>query len=144
MQNTTKKTGNKTLGTASTYLQLIQTFPPRTIKSELELEATQAVIDKLLDQENLTQDERDYLHLLGLLVSEYENNNYSIPDIYGADLLKVLIQERELDIKELVPIFGDEITLKQVLENQQIMTQEQMEALADFFRVTTDVFLPNT
>jgi hypothetical protein len=43
------------------------------------------------DRGNLTSDEREYIHLLKLLVSEYEEKHH-IPDIYGVNLLKVLIE----------------------------------------------------
>lgn len=84
------------IGTPKTYLELITAFPPRKITSEEELATTQNIIDSLLDQEKLTPDERDYLHLLGLVVSEYEEKNYHVPNIYGVELLKVLIEELNL------------------------------------------------
>jgi hypothetical protein len=42
------------------YVDLLIAFPPRTIKSEAELNATQEVIDGLIDKGDLTSDERDY------------------------------------------------------------------------------------
>lgn len=112
MQNTTNKTGNETLGTPNKYLELITKFPQRKINSEEELEATQQIIDGLLDQKNLTRDERDYLHLLGLLVSEYEDEHYPVPDIYGIDLLKVLIAEREISKEDIIFLFKNEKNLQ--------------------------------
>ena len=108
MLNMTHKTEDKTPGTPNKYLELITKFPPRKISSEEELEATQKVIDSLLDQEKLTIDERDYLYLLGLLVTEYEDENYPIADIYGVELLKVLMKERNLTVKDLSFIFDSE------------------------------------
>ena len=84
---------------------MITAFPPRKITSEEELAITQNIIDSLLDQERLTPDERDYLHLLGLVVSEYEEENYPVADIYGVELLKVLMTELNLQPKDLMPIF---------------------------------------
>lgn len=54
------------------YIELLQEFPPRPIKSEGELIATQKVIDSLIDCIPLTPDEVDYLNVLGTLVHEYE------------------------------------------------------------------------
>ncbi|WP_413175461.1 helix-turn-helix domain-containing protein [Anabaena azotica] len=102
----TNKIGNKTLGTPKTYLELITAFPPRKITSEEELATTQNIIDSLLDQETLTPDERDYLHLLGLVVAEYEEKNYPVPNIYGVNLLKVLLEELNLQPQDLIPING--------------------------------------
>lgn len=141
MLNTTSKTGNKIPGTPNKYLELITKFPPRKISSEEELEATQKVIDSLLDRESLTIDERDYLYLLGLLVTEYEDENYPIPDIHGVELLKVLMEERNLTTKDLIFIFDSEETLTKVLNNQGSLTLEQIQNLAQFFHISPAVFV---
>jgi hypothetical protein len=46
------------------YLELLQQFPPRPIKSEEEFLSVQNVIDKLLDAEKMTLEQRDYLNVL--------------------------------------------------------------------------------
>ncbi len=137
------KTGNKTLGTPKTYLELITSFPPRKITSEEELTRTQNIIDELLDQGNLTPDERDYLHLLGLVVSEYEDQNYPILDIYGVELFKVLIEELNLQFTDLISIFEDETILSDVIAGKQTLTIEHIEKLSDFFHIDPSVFLRN-
>jgi HTH-type transcriptional regulator/antitoxin HigA len=139
----TNKIGNKTLGTPKTYLELITAFPPRKITSEEELAITQNIIDSLLDQERLTTDERDYLHLLGLVVSEYEEENYPVADIYGVELLKVLMTELNLQPKDLMPIFADETIISDILSGEQPLTIEQIEKLSNFFHVSPSVFLKN-
>ncbi|TAF08467.1 MAG: transcriptional regulator [Nostocales cyanobacterium] len=136
----TNKIGNKTLGTPKTYLELITAFPPRKITSEEELATTQNIIDSLLDQERLTSDERDYLHLLGLLVSEYEEHHYPVADIYGIELLKVLLEELNLQPKDLMPIFEQETVLSEVLSGKQQMTMNHIEKLAKFFHISPSVF----
>ena len=50
-------------------------FPPRPILSEEDFEATQAQIDTLVDKREITQDERDYLEVLGILVCDYEQKH---------------------------------------------------------------------
>jgi len=143
MQNMINKIGNKTLGTPKTYLELITSFLPRKITSEAELTTTQNVIDSLLDQQNLTPDERDYLHLLGLLISEYEEENYPVADIYGVDLLKVLLAELNLQPQDLMPIFAEKTILSEVFTGKQQMTLEHIEKLANFFHVSPAIFLKN-
>ena len=141
MLNTTNKTGKKTPDLPNKYLELITKFPPRKISSEKELEVTQKVIDSLLDREQLSIEERDYLYLLGLLVTEYEDENHSIPDIYGVELLKVLMEERNVTTKDLTFMFDSEENLTKVLNNQISLTLEQIEKLAEFFQISPAVFL---
>lgn len=61
-----------TISGATSYAELLQQFPPRPIHNEADAAATQEVIDRLIDQQHLSQDERDYLNVLGALVYEYE------------------------------------------------------------------------
>ena len=75
------------------YVSLLLTFPPRPIRTEKQFEATQAIINRLIGKEELTEDERDYLNLLGTLVYEYEEEAVDIPDIYGVEMLEVLIED---------------------------------------------------
>ena len=124
------------------YIQLLQQFPPRTITNEEQLEATQAQIDRLLDSNELSSEELDYLNVLGVLVFEYEQAQESIPDIYGIELLKVLIQERELRQKDLVPIFKTESIISDILNEKRQLTVRHIQELAQFFNLSPAVFFP--
>ena len=101
---------------SSACIEPITTFPPRPITAEEELIATQKAIGYLLDKGQLTPDERDYLHVLGMFVYEYEQTLEPIPDIYGVELLKALIEEFEIRQKDLVPIFK----VESIVSKQQI------------------------
>ncbi|MCL1468779.1 helix-turn-helix domain-containing protein [Argonema galeatum] len=139
----TQTTGKTTPGTPSPsdYLSMIAAFPPRPITSEEELDATQKVMDSLIDRGTLTDDERDYLHLLGLLVSEYEEIHYPIDDIFGVALLKALIEDWNLQEKDLIPIFQTESNVSEVLSGKQELTVTHIEKLAEFFHVSPAAFL---
>jgi len=125
-----------------TYIELVQAFPPRLIKSAAELLATQKVIDSLLGSGPLSIDEEDYLHLLGTIVYEYEQTLEPIPDIHGVELLKVLLEDNELRQKDLVPIFKTESIVSDVLNQKRQMTTRHIKELARFFNVSPAAFLP--
>ncbi|MEG5103118.1 MULTISPECIES: transcriptional regulator [unclassified Microcoleus] len=127
---------------SSAYIELLKTFPPRPITAEEELMATQEAIDSLLDKGELTPDERDYLNVLGTLVYEYEQTLEPIPDIYGVELLKALIEEFELRQKDLVPIFKTESIVSDILREKRQLTTEHIQKLAQFFGVSPAVFFP--
>ncbi len=144
MQNMTKKSGNVTSGISEppSYVDLLIAFPPRTIKSEEELDVIQEVIDGLIDKGDLTSDERDYLNLLGTLVYEYEEEHYPIPDIHGVELLKVLLIERDLRQKDLIPVFKTESVVSSVLSGQRKLTANHIQKLGEFFHISPAVFFP--
>lgn len=125
-----------------TYIELLKAFPPRTIKTEEDLSATQNVVDSLIDKGKLTQDERDYLNLLGTLIYEYEQTQDIVPDIFGVDLLKALITELNLRQKDLVPIFKTESIVSDILNGKRNLTVEHIQKLAEFFHISPAVFFP--
>lgn len=94
----------------------------------------------MIDLEELTPDQQDYLNLLGMLVHEYEDRHASIADLSGVELLKVLIQDFGLRQKDLVPIFKTESIVSAVLKGQRKLIVEHMEKLAEFFHVSPAVF----
>lgn len=131
--------------TAEKYMQLLNDFPPRPITSEEDFAATQAVMNRLLDKPELTPEEEDYLDVLGALVSEYENQQEDlIPDIYGVELLKVLIAERELKQKDLVFIFKTESIVSDILNEKRQLTARHIQELSEFFHFSPAVFFPNS
>jgi HTH-type transcriptional regulator/antitoxin HigA len=127
----------------NTYLQLLQQFPPRPINSEEAFSLTQSVVNQLLDKDKLTQDEEDYLEVLGALIYDYEQQQENIiPDLYGIELLKVLMQEHNLKQKDLVVVFKTESIVSAVLNGQRQLTTRHIQALAEFFGVSPAVFFP--
>lgn len=125
---------------SSNYIDLLKRFPPRPIKSENELFEVQKVVDSLLDSPEITQDQRDYIDVLGMLIHEYEEQHISIPDLYGVELLKALIDELGLKQKDLVPIFKTESIVSAVLNGQRKFTVEHIERLAAFFKISPSAF----
>jgi HTH-type transcriptional regulator/antitoxin HigA len=132
-------TGLKT--PSSYYLQLINTFPPRPINNEAELLATQEQIDVIIDQPNITQDDKDYLKVLGTLVYEYEQKHEPIPVLKGIELIQALMIEENLQPRDLVSIFDDESTVTKILERKQEITTKQIQKLGDFFHIAPVMFL---
>ncbi|MFB2934510.1 type II toxin-antitoxin system HigA family antitoxin [Aerosakkonemataceae cyanobacterium BLCC-F154] len=133
-----------TTGTTNTneYIELLKKFPPRPINSEEELLATQKVIDSLIDRSELTLDEQDYLNVLGTLVYEYEQLHHEpIPDIFGAELIEALLIEYNLQPQDLVPIFGNESIVSEVLSGQRQLTENQIRQLADLFNMSPEDFV---
>ena len=145
MQSTIQTNGKMThgLNKNTPYIELLQAFPPRPIKSQAEMWAVQQVIDSLLDRaEQLTPDESDYLNVLGTLVYEYEQTQEGLTDIYGIELLKVLIEERDFRQKDLVPIFKTESIVSDVLKNRRQLTTRHIQELAEFFHISPAAFFP--
>ena len=125
---------------SSYYMELINTFTPRPITNEAELIATQNRINSILDKGNLTQDDRDYLKVLGTLVYDYEEKYESMPTLKGAELLKALLEESNLQPKDLVDICESESTVLDILNGKRQLTDNQIKELAAFFKIPFSYF----
>jgi HTH-type transcriptional regulator/antitoxin HigA len=123
------------------YLALLESFPPRPISSEEQLEATQEVIDSLISRPQLTPDEQDYLNVLGSLVREYEELYHSWPTLQSVELIKALLTELNLNVEDLVFIFKSKERAADVLNNRGDLTVTEVKKLAEFFRVSPVAFL---
>lgn len=121
---------------SSYYMQLINAFPPRPITDDAELLATQARINAILERSPLTQDDQDYLKVLGTLVYEYEERTEVFPRLTGLALLKSLMTEMNLLPQDLVPILEDESIVDGILSGAVQPSKLQVQQLATFFRVS--------
>jgi HTH-type transcriptional regulator/antitoxin HigA len=125
------------------YLELLKQYPPRPIDNEEDLEMMQQVINRLLDKPQLTVEEREYLNVLGALIYEYEENQEPIPDIYGLELLKFILEERNLQKQDLLSIFESKSTLDDILDGLQELTPIYIQKLANFLNISPDLFFPS-
>ena len=132
-------TGLKT--PSSYYIEIITTFPPRPITCEAELSATQNRMDSIVSRSNLTQDDRDYLNVLGTLVYDYEQKHEPMPVLKGIALLKALMVEDNIQEKDLVDIFESESWVSEVMNGKRELTAGQIQKLAKFFHLSPVVFL---
>ncbi|GBL10926.1 MAG: type II toxin-antitoxin system HigA family antitoxin [Microcystis panniformis] len=125
------------------YLELLKQYPPRPIHNEEDLEMMQEVINRLLDKPQLTVEEREYLNVLGSLIYEYEENQEPIPDIYGIELLKFILEERNLQKQDLLSIFESKSTLDDIFDGLQELTPIYIQKLANFLNISPDLFFPS-
>ncbi len=131
-------TGLKT--PSSYYIELITTFPPRPITNDAELIATQNQINSILDKGKLIQDDRDYLKVLGTLVYDYEDKNEPMPTLKGVELLKALLEESNLQPKDLASICQSESIILEILDRRRELTASQIKELAAFFHISPAAF----
>ncbi len=122
------------------YIELITTFPPRPITNDAELIATQNQINHILDKGKLTQDDRDYLKVLGTLVYDYEDKNEPMPTLKGVELLKALLEESNLQPKDLAFICESESIVLDILDGKRELTASQIKELAIFFHMSPTAF----
>jgi HTH-type transcriptional regulator/antitoxin HigA len=110
---------------SSYYLSLITEFAPRPITNDFELSITQQRINTILDQKNLSQDDRDYINVLGMLVYDYEEKNEQFPKLTDGELLQTLMEDYNLEIRDFLGIFEQEQTILDILDGKRQLNSQE-------------------
>ena len=124
------------------YLELIRQLPLRPIRSEEELDIAIAMVDSLIDRDELTSDEDDYLDVLSDLVRKYETEHHPMPPVSDAEMLRHLIESRDTTQARVAAEAGiAESTVSEVLAGKRGLNRKHIEALARHFKVNPAVFI---
>ncbi len=113
---------------------------PTPVTSERQHEEYLFVVDKLASKENPTREEEKYAEVLMTLIEVYEEPHYSIPDASSVEVLRGLMDANGLRQKDLVPIFGTESIVSEVLHRKRDLNKSHIEKLSKRFRVSPAVF----
>ena len=122
----------------------LEVSSPAPITSGRQHEEYLAVLDKLASKENPTSDEEKYAGVLMTLIEAYEEEHHSIPDAGPVEILRTLIDANDLRQKDLVPIFGSESIVSEVLHRKRELNKTHIAKLSKRFHVSPAVFFPRT
>lgn len=123
------------------YFGLVHEFPLRPLHDDRDLDAAIAMIDRLLDRDDLTASEQDYLDVLSDLVERYESERFPLPQLSGVELLRFLMAENGLRQADLVPIFGSRSTVSDVLGGKRQLAKAHIRGLSERFGLPADAFM---
>lgn len=70
------------------YGELLAKFLPKRIQSEQELESATALLLNLDERENLSPEEEALAEVLTVLIEDYEDKHYPLPDVSPHESLK--------------------------------------------------------
>ena len=115
------------------YFELVKHHPLASIRSDAELDAAQAVIDRLLTQ-NLDRGGQAYLDALSDLVIIYEQEHYAIEPLPPHRLLAEMLKERNMSQADLVRATGiSKASVSNLITGQRAFTVAQMQTVAQIF-----------
>jgi HTH-type transcriptional regulator/antitoxin HigA len=113
---------------------------PTPITSARQHEDYLSVLDKLASKVNPSREEEKYAEVLITLVEAYEEEHHSIPDASPVEILRTLMDANDLRQKDLVPIFGSESIVSEVLHKKRGLNKTHIEKLSKRFRISPAVF----
>src|SRR5216683_2175358 len=118
----------------------LEVSSPTPIASERQHEQYLSVLDKLASKDNPTREEEKYAEVLMTLIEAYEEEHHSIPDASPIEVLRTLMDANDLRQKDLVPIFGSESIVSEVLHKKRDLNKTHIEKLSKRFNVSPEVF----
>jgi HTH-type transcriptional regulator/antitoxin HigA len=122
------------------YLELVQKFPLRPIRSDEELMQAIAVINTLITR-GLDDGEQDYLDVLSDIVEKYETDEHPMQPVSDAEMLRHLIEARGITQARLAADTGVlDSTISEVLNGRRQLTRKQVAIMAKHFGVNPGVF----
>jgi HTH-type transcriptional regulator / antitoxin HigA len=113
---------------------------PTPVTSARQHEEYLSVLDKLASKENPTKEEEKYAEVLMTLIEVYEEDHHSIPDSSPVEVLRALMDANDLRQKDMVPIFGSESIVSEILNKKRGLNKSHIEKLSKRFRISPAVF----
>ncbi|MEO7971266.1 MAG: transcriptional regulator [bacterium] len=115
---------------------------PVVIETEKENERMLAVVEKLMYKgENLSPEEEKLLKLFVRLIEDFEQEYYHPKDAEPIEILRHLMEARNVKQTHLWEIFGSKGIASEVLNGKRGISKTHARALADYFHVAADLFI---
>ncbi len=126
-----------------TYCELCNLYLPRPIHDNAEDAEATAMMNALAVFTRLNAEQRDYLYVLTEFVDEFDKRKKVCwPKISGLDMLKFLLEERDMNAADLSRILNTSRNLgAMILRGERKLTLKHVRTLAEHFRVSADLFL---
>jgi len=115
---------------------------PTMITSEAQYDQYVETLMRLDGKSHKTHEESSYAKVLMAFIDEWDENHHPIPDASPVEVLTALMEANNLRQKDLVPIFGTESIVSEVLNNRRRLNVGQIERLSRRFHVSPAVFFP--
>src|SRR5690606_28539069 len=88
--------------------------------------------------------EHDELSLLILLIQDYDNRYYALPQADVLDIIKEKMEERGLKNKDLESIIGSKGYVSSILSGKRDLALKMAKRLRDYFDLPAELFLQTT
>ena len=124
------------------YGKLLARAVPRVIKTKEENERMVAELEKLDTRGRpLTPEEENLAELMTLLVRQFEESRYPLGHAEPLEALRVLMEDRGLRQRDLIPLFGSSSVVSDVLNGKRSISKAHARKLAESFHVPVGLFI---
>lgn len=124
------------------YGELLAESVPTVVRTEAEYDHALEQIETLLKKGGrISAEQERLLDLISTLVEKYEDEHFPIEPSAPHEILQHLMEARGLKQKDIVHLFGSSGRASEAINGHRPISKIQAKALADFFHVSTDLFL---
>lgn len=97
-------------------------------------------LDEKAEKVHLSHQEKSYARILVAFLEEWDEIQHQIDDASPVEVLETLMEANNLRQKDLVPIFGTESIVSEVLHQKRALTVNHIVGLSQRFNVSPAVF----
>jgi|ERR1700693_3281709 HTH-type transcriptional regulator/antitoxin HigA len=124
------------------YGRLLARTLPRVIKTVEENERIGAELERLDTRGTaLTPEEENLAELMTLLVRQFEESKYHLGQAEPLEALRILIEDRGIRQRDLIPVFGSSSVVSDVLNGKRSISKAHTRKLAEYFHVPASLFI---
>ena len=123
-----------------THWSVVQ--PLFSIRDEKEYDKAIVTLNALIDEVGTNEQHPLYelLDTLGTVIHAYEEKHHPIPECGGVEVLRLLMEEHQLELSDLTELGPPSIVLE-ILNGDRDLTVTHIHALAEIFQVSPTVFV---
>ena len=122
------------------YRRIRKRIPLGVFHSVEEYDNAVAVLDDILDEIGQNED-HPLAEMLALSIESYEEAHVPIPDSFGPQILRSLMEEHGLNQSDLAEI-GSQGIVSEILSGKRELNVRQIAHLATRFGVSPALFIP--
>ena len=124
------------------YGNLLAKALPKIIETDEEFDRMAALLEELtIPERELTPEEDALANLIEKLVVDYDDRYYQIPDAKPHEMVKFLMEQRDLKQADLVPVLGSRAQVSDLVNGKRGISKAQAKKLAEFFHVSVELFI---
>ncbi|SFB43470.1 HTH-type transcriptional regulator / antitoxin HigA [Algoriphagus aquimarinus] len=112
----------------------------KVLKSEKDYNKASLRLMEIFHAEPNTP-ESDELELLLVLVKDYDDTHYQLPELDALEVIKYKMKEMGIKAKDLEPMIGSKGHVSAVLSGKREITLKMAQKLKNFFSIPAEVFL---
>ncbi len=114
----------------------------RVLKTDNDYREAVAELDRLmeLDPDEGTHEFED-LELLALLIDTYERDVYPSETVTPVDILQFIMEQHEMQQKDLVPYLGSASKVSEVLNGKRRLSLSMIQRLHEAFRIPVGLLI---